>query len=126
MTTRCTLAACAVACGPPPSSRKHFALYAKCDMAFLLGGLDTNTAVELPALVVQQTASRTRLIPVFETELGFAWRPLPALTISAGYLFHAWFDLAIPGQPFGGQFTATHDSNILSFDGLTVRACLSF
>jgi hypothetical protein len=107
-------------------SRKHFALYAKSDMALLLGGLDTNTTVELPGLTGQQTASRTRLVPVFETELGVAWRPFPCLTFSAGYLFQAWFDLGTAGRTFGGQFTETHDSNIMSFDGLAVRACLSF
>ena len=49
-----------------------------------LGGLDINTTVNLVGLTGQQTASRTRLIPVFETEVGLAWRPWPALTISAG------------------------------------------
>jgi hypothetical protein len=107
-------------------SHRQLALYAKTDMALLLGGLDINTTVNLVGLTGQQSASRTRLIPVFETEVGLAWRPWPALTISAGYLFQAWFDLGTAGGTFGGQFTETHDSNIMSFDGLTVRACLNF
>jgi hypothetical protein len=107
-------------------THKWFALYAKSDMALLLGGLDVNTTVNQVGFTGQQSACRTRLIPVFEAELGVAWRPLPALTISAGYLFQAWFDLGLADGTFGGQFTQAHDSNILSFDGLTVRACLSF
>jgi hypothetical protein len=107
-------------------AHKHLALYVKSDLAFLLGSLDINTTVTLPGLSGQQTASRTRLLPVFETELGVAWQPLPSLTISAGWLFQAWFDLGTAGGTFGGQFTETHDSNIMSFDGLAVRAKVTF
>jgi Legionella pneumophila major outer membrane protein precursor len=107
-------------------NRKQLSLFVKTDLSLLVGDLNIDTTVNLPGVTGQQTASRTRLVPVFETQLGVAWRPLPALIVSAGWEFQAWFDLGTAGGTFGGQFTETHDSNIMWFNGLVVRAQVTF
>ncbi len=105
---------------------KRFSLYANGEAAFLLGDLKITSDAFLPGLAAQQNASRTRLIPVLGTELGVEWRPLSHLSVSAGWMFEDWFDLGTSGGTFGGNFQEDINSNIMSFNGLMVRAMLQF
>jgi hypothetical protein len=83
-----------------------------------------------------QFASRTRAVPVLESELGASWQPGPNVTISAGWLFQAWFGLGTSGGTFDGErlpiapvdtaFGGADDSDIMSFDGLFVRTEVRF
>ncbi len=70
-------------------------------------------------------ADLTRTVPVGEIELGVGYRPSPWLTITGGWFFQAFGDL---GASEGGAaaFIASDDTNILSFDGLTVRGEIRF
>jgi hypothetical protein len=42
--------------------------------------------------------------------------------VSAGWMFQSWWDLGASGGTFGGWFSGADDSNIMSFDGLFLRA----
>ena len=102
--------------------------FAKTTGALLVGEYDTsfsNTTI-FPPLRAVQSQSVTRTIPVLEAELGLGWQVLPNAKISAGWLFQSWFDLGTSGGTFGGLFNGADDSNIMSFDGLTLGAELSF
>ncbi len=80
-----------------------------------------NTAFQLA-----QSESLTRTIPVLEAELGLAWQVRESLSLSAGWVFQAWFDLGVSGGQFGGFFAGADDANIMSFDGLSARAEWTF
>jgi hypothetical protein len=67
-----------------------------------------------------ERTSVTRMVPVTEIEVGGACRVTPHGTLSAGYLFHAWYDMGTI-QGIGGNLPAHDTANILSFDGLFVR-----
>jgi hypothetical protein len=74
----------------------------------------------------------TRMVPTTEIELGMKWQPNDNWSVSAGWFFQAWFDLGMGTQTtshllggLGPQFLLD-DSNIMSWDGLTVRAEYSF
>ncbi len=73
-----------------------------------------------------QAESLTRLIPVIDMEVGAAWEPCDSLTLSAGWLFQSWHDFGTSGGKFAGLFGGADDANIMSFDGLTLRAELAF
>ena len=105
---------------------RRLSLYAKTEAALLLGDLQISSDAFLPGLTARQSASRTRVIPVLGTELGVEWRPTSHLSASAGWMFEDWFDVGTSGGTFGGNFQEDINSNIMSFNGLTVRVKLSF
>jgi hypothetical protein len=100
----------------------RFALYGRTGLALLIGEYDVSAGANVPAARIEQAASRTRAVPVVEAELGAAWRPMPNLTISTGWQFQSWFNVGTSGGQFGGAFLGTDDADIMSFDGLVVRA----
>jgi hypothetical protein len=104
----------------------RLSLYAKGSGALLVGDYDFNTGTTVPGFTGNQSAHLTRLVPVAEMEVGASWQPWKRLTLSAGWLFQAWFDLGASGGQFGGIYMPTDDANIMSFDGLVVRAELAF
>lgn len=106
-----------------------FSLFAGGHGSLLLGtyGEQFSTTALLPTtFVASQRQNITRILPVFETEVGGSWQYANRLQFSAGYLFQAWFDLGTSGGTFGGFFTGTDDSNLMTFDGLFVRSELAF
>lgn len=104
--------------------------------ALMVGGYDVSSQFTVPGAVVGgQSASRTRVVPVTEMELGGQWRATNRLSLSAGWLFQAWWNLGASGgtfdtenTPLGGDaaFVGTDDADIMSFDGLYVRGELNF
>lgn len=106
----------------------RFCLFVNGHGALLLGEYDVRSSNAIPpaGFSASQTEILTRTIPVVETELGAAWRPWDSLNLSAGWLFHAWFDLGTSGGQFGGFFAGADDLNIMSFDGLFLKAEYAF
>lgn len=105
----------------------RFTLYANAHTSLLLGSYEVGaTVVPVPGFRVEQVQSSTRLVPVLEAEVGAAWTPMPSLTIFGGWLFQGWLDMGTSGGTFGGLFNGADDANIMSFDGLTVRAEFSY
>jgi hypothetical protein len=68
--------------------------------------------------------------------LAAEWRPTNRFNVRAGWLFQAWFNIGTSGGGFDGEnlplapvdtaFGQTDDADIMSFDGLFVRAEYSF
>jgi hypothetical protein len=108
-----------------------FSLFAKGNMALLLGDYDLKesrfTPSVTPVLTENYFDSHARVIPVAEIELGGTYQISQRITASAGYLFQAWWDLGafeqIPGNVF---LNPIDDSNIMSFDGLFARIEVTF
>jgi hypothetical protein len=103
------------------------AIFASGHGSMLLGSYDmTFGASPAPGFVAGQEQHMTRMIPVTELEVGARVSPMSNFNLSAGYLFHSWFDLGTSGGRFAGLFTGQEDANIMSFDGLFARGELSF
>jgi hypothetical protein len=111
----------------------QFAVYSTLDIALVLGWFEhdlrrTTPPVAVNPTTVEQFTSRvTRLVPVTEIELGASYAFAERWTLSAGWFFAAWWDLGMgetqTSNILGGngpQFVLD-DSNIMSWDGLTVR-----
>jgi hypothetical protein len=117
-------------------TRRPLSLFAKGAMSLLVGQYDLSTAVQLPGIFGGQFADRIRTVPVLESELGMAWRPSDSIRLSAGWLFQAWFNLGTSGGTFDGErlpfapvdtaFGGADDADIMSFDGLFVRAEINY
>jgi hypothetical protein len=117
-------------------SPRPLSLFAKGAMALLVGQYDISTEVTLPGVFGSQSADRVRTVPVLESELGMAWRPTDSIRLSAGWLFQAWFNLGASGGTFDGErlpfapvdtaFGGADDADIMSFDGLFVRAEINY
>lgn len=106
---------------------QRLSLLARSYGSLLLGSYDLEfSASPMPGFVAGQTEDMTRLIPVLEAELGVAYRVLNSVELSAGWLFQSWWDLGTSGGTFGGYFTGMDDGNIMSFDGLFLRAEAKF
>lgn len=116
---------------------RRFSLFAKGGAALLIGSYDVASQVSIPGIASGgQTADRTRAVPILESELGATWHATDRLTISTGWLFQSWFNLGTSGGTFDGEnlpvapidtvFGQTDDADIMSFDGLFVRAELWF
>ena len=118
--------------------RKRFSLLAKSGMALLVGQYDVSTQMRVPGVMSGgQEADRTRMVPVAEAELGGEFRATDYLTFSAGWLFQGWWNIGASGGTFDlentplaatgdAAFVGTDDSDIMSFDGLFLRAELEF
>lgn len=115
---------------------RQFSLFAKGAMALLVGQYDVSTDVTLPGVSGGQSADRVRTTPVLESELGMAWLPNDRIRLTAGWLFQAWFNLGASGGTFDGErlpvapvdtaFGGADDSDIMSFDGLFLRAEIGY
>jgi hypothetical protein len=106
-----------------------FSLFAGGHGSLLVGeyNVQSNNTVALPVtFAAGQSESLTRLIPVLEAEVGAAYYVSDNLRLSAGWLFQSWFDMGTSGGTFGGFFSGADDANIMSFDGLMLRAELGF
>lgn len=117
---------------------QQFSIYSSFDASLLVGWYEYRMDRSIPSVGVNPATRETfiskvtRTIPVTEIELGVKWQPYERLNLSAGWFFQAWWDLGMstqqPSNLLGGvgpQFLLD-DSNIMSWDGLTVRAELSF
>ena len=104
----------------------RLSIFAKTSGSLLVGEYDFTAGAALPIFAANQSTHLTRTIPVAEMELGASWRPWRPLTLSAGWLFQAWFDLGASGGQFGGIYVPVDTANIMSFDGLVLRAELAF
>lgn len=107
----------------------RFSVFAKGYGALLVGEYDVRSSNQVTDpfdFVASQQSSLTRTLPVMETELGISWCTTDSLTVSLGWLFHAWFDLGTSGGKFGGFFAGADDANIMSFDGLFLTADRTF
>lgn len=104
----------------------QFSVFSQGSGALLLGQYDLAFSNSVGGFSGSQTQSMTRLIPVVDMEVGGAWQMTDRLTLSAGYLFQAWFDLGVSGGKFDGFFSGTDDANIMSFDGMFARAEVAF
>lgn len=97
--------------------------------SLLVGQVDQNiTRMNAADGIVTNTtnnASLTRTVPVAEIELGLGYRVKPWATISAGWMFQAWWDLGA-FEAANCTFIDSDDSNIMSFDGLTIRGEIAF
>ena len=112
---------------------QQFSIYADWNLALLLGHYDhtlTRTNVQtLSTNITRFDADLTRMIPVTEIEIGVRWQPRPRLTVSAGWFMQVWWDLGMTEEEassFDGLNFLRDDSNIMSWDGLSVRAELMF
>ncbi|HEX6986837.1 MAG TPA: Lpg1974 family pore-forming outer membrane protein [Planctomycetaceae bacterium] len=86
----------------------------------------SNTVLAPATFRASQEEYVTRTVPVLETELGAAYRLGDNIRLSAGWMFQAWFDLGTSGGKFGGFFSGADDANVMSFDGLMLRAEIGF
>lgn len=108
-------------------NNRGFSLYASGHGSLLLGEYDVRSSnTPTAGFLASQAEGLTRTVPVFDTELGAKYKLGETLTISAGWMFQTWFDMGTSGGRFGGFFAGADDSNIMSFDGLVLRAELSF
>jgi hypothetical protein len=108
--------------------QRQFSLFANASGSLLVGQYEmrfsqTTTA---PPFQASQDTDEIRVIPVAETEIGAGWSPFPWMNVSAGWLFQAWFDLGASGGTFGGFYTVTENTNLMAFEGLFVRAEVTF
>ena len=100
------------------------ALYVRGGYALLVGGhtgtFSADDLVNVNSITIRENLSRT--VTVADIEVGGSWRARQNVILSAGWMFQAWTDLG----GTGGILNLTDNANILSFDGLVVRAALSF
>jgi major outer membrane protein len=109
-------------------SSHRFSLFANGFGTLLVGEYDvgsTNAVVPL-GFEAGQRITTTKTIPVLESEFGASLRFWDSLTFTAGWTFQAWFDLGTSGGNFGGFFAGADDVNIMSFDGLFLKADWQF
>ena len=107
-------------------SQGRISAFARPSGSLLVGRYNVNSGNTTAYLQASQQERVTRIVPVFETEVGLNLNVLPNANLSAGWLFQSWFDLGTSGGTFGGLFNGADDSNIMSFEGLMVRAQLAF
>lgn len=106
--------------------KRQFAAYANGAGSLLLGTYDVAFNTTAGQFQGGQSEQMTRLIPVVDMEVGGAWQCSDHLTLAGGWMNQAWFDLGTSGGSFSGLFTGADDSNIMSFDGMFLRAELAF
>lgn len=109
----------------------RFSLFARTNFSLLLGGWDLGETRQTPAnnptVTENYFDSHTRLIPVGEIELGGNYQISRSMSIGAGYMFQAWWDLGAFEQIQGNVFLSpVDDSNIMGLDGLFARFELCF
>lgn len=111
--------------------RGNFWIQGKGSASLLFGSYDASMqSIQPLGLTTAENntvAHLRRAVPVLEMEIGATWRPTKCWCLSAGWLFQSWFDLG-----FSEDVSATccpdifpasrDDANLLSFDGLYLRA----
>ncbi|NOY42827.1 MAG: hypothetical protein GXP26_13455 [Planctomycetes bacterium] len=113
--------------------QQRFAIFARGDMSILLGEVSiehtSGVGGTAPSILNLTQFSSTQLIPVLDIEAGGTFYVTDRLTVSAGYLLSAWFDLGMR-DTFdvleGAGPISFDDSNILGFDGFFVRSEFAF
>ena len=113
--------------------RRQFSTYADWDLALLLGhyehALTRTNNQSLATNVTRFDTDLTRVVPMTEIEIGVRWQARPRLTISAGWMVQVWWDLGMTedeASSFDSLAFLRDDSNIMSWDGLTIRGELAF
>ncbi len=110
---------------------RNFWIQAKGSASLLFGSYDASMqAIQPLGLTTAENntvAHLKRAVPLLEMEIGATWRPTKAWCLSAGWLLQSWFDMG-----FSEDISATccpdifpahrDDANLLSFDGLYLRA----
>lgn len=102
----------------------RLSLLAQAGGSMLVGNYDvrsSNTVTTPVPFRAEQRETPTRLITVWEAEVGSAWDVTDSIQLSTGWLFHAWTDMGTSGGHFGGFFSGADDGNLMSFDGLFAR-----
>jgi Legionella pneumophila major outer membrane protein precursor len=109
-------------------ANRTFSLFANSAASLLVGEYKEffNQITTVPPLAASQNTDIFRVVPVAEIEMGAQWRPYSWLDVSAGWLFQAWIDLGASGGNFGSYYTVIQNANIMAFDGLFVRAQVTF
>lgn len=109
--------------------RGQFAAFANAHVSLLVGQYDVAfrslTTVPGPFQVVQDV-SVARTIATVEAEIGASWQATDRLSFATGYMVQSWFDLGTSGGAFGGLFAGADDANIMAFDGMFLRAEVSY
>lgn len=116
---------------------RQFGLLGTIGGALLIGDYEVASGVTIPGMADGgQSAGRTRAVPVLDTEFGVIWTPNDRIKLTAGWLFQAWFNAGTSGGTFDGEnlplapidtaFGGADDADIMSFDGLFVRAEIDF
>lgn len=100
-------------------------LFARGNLSLLLGDYEFSRT-KIKAVTDTETISTTRVIPVTEIEVGGTLRASRNLSLTAGYLFHAWHDLGMTDSIPSDVGSINSNANILSFDGLFVRGEWAF
>jgi hypothetical protein len=119
-------------------NRRAFSVYSTLDMSLLVGQFESSVVRAVPSVGVNPATTEsffhemTRMSPVAEIELGAKWQPTDQLSVSAGWFFQCWWDLGMGAQQtsnllgqLGSQYMLD-DSNIMSWDGLTVKLEYAF
>jgi len=100
--------------------------YMKGNLTMLLGDYSTERkrtdVVGAVTVDTIRTDDYTRMVPVFDLEFGLSWQVRPHFVLTAGYMYQAWFDLGMFEEVGTTDFRSQDDSNIMSFDGLMLRA----
>lgn len=123
--------------GSTSRCNRQVSLFAKGGGAVLIGSYEVASEVAIPGVAVGgQSAQRMKAVPILEAELGASWHPGERMTISAGWMFQAWLNIGTSGGTFDGEnlplapidtvFGQADDADIMSFDGLFVRAEFRF
>lgn len=102
--------------------------YVKGDISLLLGEVDYQVQT-IPGLPTTRI-STTQVVPVTEIEAGLTANLTQNVTFSAGYLLSAWHDLGHRAEYdygiTGTQIQSMDDANMMTFDGMFLRAEAAF
>ncbi|QDT70141.1 hypothetical protein MalM25_30860 [Planctomycetes bacterium MalM25] len=102
--------------------------YIKGDISLLLG--DVDYSVTGSQQLNDVTFSSTQVIPVTEIEAGLTGYLTSNVTVSAGYLLSAWHDLGHRAEydftAITTQINSMDDANLMTLDGLFIRAEAAF
>ncbi len=109
--------------------RGWFSLFAKGDLALLLGDVDLDVqTVGTAGPGGFSRASFNNIIPETDIEVGGTIHILNRFNLSAGYFFAAFHDLGMRDEYDFNQFQLStfDDANILGFDGFFARGEITF
>lgn len=101
--------------------------YVKGDISLLLGDVDYTVTGNF---VNDTTLTSTQVVPVTEIEAGITGYLTSNVSVSAGYLLSAWHDLGHRAEydfgVTGTQILSMDDANLMTLDGLFIRAEAAF
>lgn len=90
--------------------------------SLLLGEYDVTFGTAVGPFQGGQSEQMTRLIPVMDMDVGGTWQCCDCIMVAGGWMIQGWGDLGTSGGSFSGLFTGADDANIMSFNGLFLRA----